>query len=126
VLFFKEMMVQSGAVPAIVASFEELGVTGVMMIGVLSAVVSFLTGSPQGAIGVVFPLILNFAPEMHMPLAMVGLVFAAGGHMLSPMHLCLTATAEFFGTTYAALLPRLLLLTSVMFVSALLLVYYFW
>jgi integral membrane protein (TIGR00529 family) len=124
-LIFKEMMFQSGAVPAIVAAFEAWEIPGVMMIGTLCLVVSGLTGLPLGAIGAVFPLILSYPPEMHMPLAMVGMVCTAAGHMLTPTHLCLSATLDIFGTTFMKVLPQLILLETIM-VSAAFIAYYFW
>lgn len=125
VLIFKEMMIQSGAVIAIVTSFVSLGVDGAVMVGGLSVLLGFMTGMTQGVVGMVFPLILSFPADTRLALAMVSLVCAVGGQMISPMHLCLAVTQEYFGSSYLKTLPMLAAMEAVM-IAAAFTAYYFW
>lgn len=95
VLVFKEMLMQSGALQEIVVSITALSVPPVVMIGVMAFLISWITGMPQAAVGMVFPLIALLEPG-YTSMAIVGIVCIVAGQMLSPMHLCLVVTKEYF------------------------------
>jgi len=95
VLIFKEMLMQSGALPEIVGSINSLAVPPVIMIGIMGFVVSWVTGMPQAAVGIAFPLISVIDPG-HAAMGSVVMVCIIAGQMISPMHLCLVVTREYF------------------------------
>lgn len=95
VLIFKEMLLQSGAIHEVVGGIAGLSIPPVIMIGIMSFIVGWITGLPQAAIGIVFPLIAVLDPG-HVPMATVAMVCIIAGQMMSPMHLCLVVTREYF------------------------------
>jgi hypothetical protein len=95
VLIFKEMLMKSGAIHEIVGSVASLAVPPVIMVGLLAFVVSWVTGMPQATVGIVFPLIAALDPGQ-VAMGIVAMVCITAGQMMSPMHLCLVVTQEYF------------------------------
>jgi uncharacterized protein len=58
--------------------------------------VAFLTGMSQAYVAITFPILLGMIPEVDLPLMALAYVSGFAGLMLSPMHLCLVLTAEFY------------------------------
>ena len=88
-------------------------VTVVLSFILLPLVGGLLTGLMVGFIGVTFPIligILNHSPLQEYTVPLVILALAAGnvGQLLSPLHVCLVVTSEFFTTTVAGMLRTLL------------------
>lgn len=95
VLVFKEMLMQSGALPEVTAAITSLAIPPVIMIGIMAFVVSWITGMPQATVGIVYPLIAVLDPG-HAAMGSVAMVCVIAGQMVSPMHLCLVVTREYF------------------------------
>jgi uncharacterized protein len=95
VLIFKEMLIQSGTIHEIVASISALPVAPVVLVGVMAFLVAWITGMPQAAVGMVFPLIAVIDPG-NAAMGVTAMVCITAGQMMSPMHLCLIVTQEYF------------------------------
>lgn len=96
VMFFKETMEASGAVTGLSAFFVEQGVPLMPVLGLLPFITGMLTGLTVGFVGGTFPLLLNISGQA--TLGHFSFAFAAGfiGVLLSPVHLCLVLTREYF------------------------------
>jgi uncharacterized protein len=95
VLIFKEMLIQAGAIREIVASISTLPVASVVLVGFMAFLVAWITGMPQAAVGMVFPLIAVIDPG-NAAMGVMAMVCITAGQMMSPMHLCLIVTQEYF------------------------------
>lgn len=95
IMAFKDILQLSGAVQQVSASIASLGVPIVVLLTVLPLVVGMLTGLVQACIGVSFPLVMAL---VHPTVAHVMLAYVSGviGVMISPVHLCLILTVEYF------------------------------
>ncbi len=116
IMVFKGMLDASGAIESLPAFFSRNGIpTGVVLFA-LPFIVGLLTGLTVGFVGATFPIItamLGGAPD----LGAVTFAFASGfaGVMLSPTHLCLLLTLQYFkadmaGTYRLLYLPVVLVL----------------
>jgi integral membrane protein (TIGR00529 family) len=96
VMLFKETMETSGAVGNLSRSFLEQGIPALPILCLLPFLTGLLTGLTVGFVGSTFPLLVNLGSGAS--LADISLAFAAGyiGVLLSPVHLCLVLTKEYF------------------------------
>jgi hypothetical protein len=96
IMLFKETLETSGAVKNLSALFISHGVPALPVFCLLPFIAGMLTGHTVGFIGSTFALFANVAGAASQPL--VSLAFASGfvGVLLSPVHLCLILTKEYF------------------------------
>jgi hypothetical protein len=96
VMLFKFSMDNSGAVAGLSRYFTEREIPLLPTLLVLPFVSGLLTGITVGFVGGTFPVLLSIAGGTH--LNEVTLAFASGfvGVLLSPVHLCLVLTREYF------------------------------
>jgi len=96
IMLFKETMDASGAVKNLGDLFIQHGIPVVLLFCALPFTAGMLTGHTVGFVGSTFPLLVTVAGKVSPPL--ITLAFAAGfiGVMLSPLHLCLILTREYF------------------------------
>jgi len=123
VMYFKETIETSGAVIEVPDALAQLGIAPLVVIFAVPALVGFLTGALAGAFGVSLPLVLPLiSQDAYMTQAMLAYAGGMAGIMLSPLHLCLALTKDYFkspwGPIYRLLVPSVALET----VAAMLLV----
>ena len=96
IVFFKETMEVSGSVKNLGRFFIEHGIPLVPVFCLLPFLAGLLTGHTVGFVGSTFPLLVSISTPT--PLSLVSLAFASGfiGVLLSPVHLCLVLTREYF------------------------------
>ena len=96
VMFFKEAMENSGAVNNLSRLFVREGIPSSPVLFLLPFITGMLTGLTVGFVGSTFPLIISLAGTA--PTAAVSFAFASGflGVLLSPTHVCLILTKEYF------------------------------
>lgn len=96
IMLFKETMEASGAVRNLSLFLVKQGIPVLPVICLLPFLTGLLTGITVGFVGSTFPLLINIAGGASI--AHVSLSFAAGfiGVLLSPVHLCLILTKEYF------------------------------
>ena len=125
IMIFKRMLETTGAIMVIPGFFTELGVHPLVILFFIPFLIGILTGITSAVVGIGFPVLLPFIVtqgEVNLNYAMFAFVGGYMGHMLSPMHLCLVVTNDYFkadvGKIYKMLIPFLL----IMILSALILV----
>ncbi len=96
IMLFKETIEASGAVKNLSDLFIRHAVPVVPVFCALPFIAGMLTGHTVGFVGSTFPLLVTVAGKASPPL--ITLAFAAGfiGVLLSPVHLCLILTREYF------------------------------
>jgi len=125
IMIFKRMLETTGAIMVIPGFFTELGVHPLVILFFIPFLIGMLTGITSAIVGIGFPVLLPFIVtqgEVNLNYVMFAFVGGYMGHMLSPMHLCLVVTNDYFkadvGKIYKMLIPFLL----IMILSALILV----
>lgn len=117
IMFFQNILRQSGAIQDIATLLNSLHVANAVVIGAIAFIAGLLTGTSQGFVAITFPFILILAPG-DITLAMVCFVLGTAGHMLSPAHLCLIVTLDYFKADFVKTLRPIALLELVMVAAA--------
>ncbi len=117
IMFFKETMEASGAVKNLSAFFISHGIPVIPIVCLLPFVTGLLTGHTVGFVGSTFPLVMNVAGN---GLPIISLAFAAGflGVLVSPVHLCLVLTREYFRADMAGVYRMVVPASAIIFAVA--------
>lgn len=118
-MLFKFTMENSGAVQHLSAYFTEKGIPLLPILFILPFISGLLTGLTVGFVGGTFPLILSLAGGAH--LNQITFAFASGflGVLLSPVHLCLVLTREYFKADMWGIYKRIIPATGIIMAGAL-------
>ncbi len=97
IVFFSRVVVNSGAVTVLAARFSLKASSLLMLALAVPFLVGFITGSHQGAIGIVLPILLPLLAGQPNGHRLVALLYMAslGGYLMSPAHVCLIGTIEY-------------------------------
>jgi hypothetical protein len=112
VLVFKFLLQESGLLPLAGRELIAAGIPLAVAVGVLPFLAGFVTGLALGFAGAAFPLVVGLLGAEGSgltPLSTLVLAFGFGfgGMMLSPVHLCLVVTREYFSAPFLKVYPHL-------------------
>jgi hypothetical protein len=112
ILVFKEILEAGGAVEAISKELILLRIPLVLIAAILPFIVGLFTGITIAFVGSTFPILITLIQAQgetaYMPAyIMAGLVCGFSGVLLSPLHLCLLLSNEYFETTLVPVYRRL-------------------
>jgi uncharacterized protein len=118
IMLFKETLETSGAVHNLSLFFVEKGIPVFPVFCLLPFVTGLLTGLTSGFVGSTFPLLISIVGRASV--AQMSLAFAAGyiGVLLSPLHLCLILTMEYFNADLRGVYRRIVPACGLIFLSA--------
>ena len=107
IIDFQAMLETSLLLPAASAELVQSGISVVPIVALLPFLAGLITGIAAGFAGIAFPLIVGLLESGNFglaPMSTLALAFGFGymGMMLSPIHLCLLMTRDYFS---ASLLP---------------------
>ncbi|MDY6903112.1 MAG: DUF401 family protein [Thermodesulfobacteriota bacterium] len=107
ILVFKQVLEDSGAVAEICDELLYLNIPFYLICGVLPFIVGILTGITIAFVGSAFPILLSLIDAhgntgLMIPYMMLGLSCGFAGVLISPVHLCLLLSNEYFGTNLRA------------------------
>jgi integral membrane protein (TIGR00529 family) len=99
VMTFKAVLLSSGAVTNISTFLAVEGIPVLPVLFILPFISGVLTGLTVGFVGSTFPIIWGL--ESAQSIGAISFAFASGyaGVLLSPVHLCLVLTREYFGAS---------------------------
>lgn len=124
IMIFKRMLQTTGAIMVIPELFTELGVHPLVILFFIPFLIGMLTGITSAIVGISFPVLLPFIVtrgEVNLNYAMFAFVSGYMGHMLSPMHLCLVVTNDYFKADTGKIYKMLILPLVIISLSALVL-----
>ncbi len=118
-MFFKFTMESSGAVGHLNRFFIERGIPLLPVIFLLPFISGLLTGLTIGFVGSTFPLLMSMGGGLSI--GQLSFAFASGyaGVLVSPVHLCLVLTREYFRADIGHLYRRIVPATFLIMLSAL-------
>jgi integral membrane protein (TIGR00529 family) len=118
VMIFKEIMDASGAVKNLSEFLRVKGIPVAPLLFLLPFVSGLLTGVTVGFVGSTFPLLLSIAGESST--GIISFAFASGffGVLLSPVHICLVLTREYFKADTWLVYKKIIPAASVVFLVA--------
>jgi len=98
VMFFQKMLETTKTISVISESLSAMGFPSLLIVISLPFIVGILTGITIAFVGITFPILLPFFHSDGHFLTYMMLSYASGycGVILSPMHLCLILTKDYF------------------------------
>lgn len=95
ILYFIQLLEASGVLAQIVTSFEASTLPLPLILGFISFVIGMLTGMSQGHVAMMMPIVAAVAQGS---LDLIGLVLVCGvcGQMVTPTHVCLMVSLDYF------------------------------
>ena len=109
-MIFKHVMEDAGAVTQIPQALSALGLPAMLVAFVVPMIAGLLTGTAAATLALSVPLVAPLLAGGAMDPMTVGLwLFVAGftGVMLSPLHLCLALTKEYFKASWVPIYRRI-------------------
>ncbi len=109
IVYFERIVRAAGVAGAIYTEFQHTNPE--LVVFTLSFIIGLLTGISIAFISIVFPIISPFLmPNGTLDMPLLAFAYTGGftGVMLSPTHLCLIVTTDYFGTRLTAVYPLLL------------------
>lgn len=102
IMLFKELLFVSGLVNSFAADLVALGIPMWILLVILPLLVGLTTGSHEAAVGIAIPVFVPLLPA-EIYLAGVGLTYitATIGYLMSPLHLCVILTREYYNAKFA-------------------------
>lgn len=116
VMIFKHVLEDAGAVEQIPLALSSLGLPPLLVAYVVPMIVGLLTGTAAAALALSIPLVapllaaqpLGTQGALKMSAAVWLYVSSFSGILLSPLHLCLALTREYYGASWASLYRRII------------------
>jgi hypothetical protein len=120
VIGFKAIVEASGAVGEMAVFLTNTGFPLSLMMIVLGLIVGYLTGLTMAAIGILIPIFISLIPT-NVAGPYISLLFTATfvGYLMSPIHLCLALTKEYFEVSFKSVYRLLVIPGAVMIIVAL-------
>lgn len=96
ILFFQGMLYATGTIDNLIQFFQASGIPASAVVYLTAFFMGLLTGLPQGFAAIAFPLILPMLGPGNLDALALTYICGLTGTMLSPAHLCLIVTVEYF------------------------------
>jgi hypothetical protein len=109
-MIFKHVMEDAGAVDQIPAALSSLGLPVMVVAFAVPMLVGLLTGTAAAALALSVPLVAPLLAGGPLEEMAAGVWLFAGGFsgvLLSPLHLCLALTREYFGANWGPIYRRI-------------------
>ena len=95
ILYFIQLLTVIGTLDEIVSVFNNSSLPQAVIIACLSFIFGVMTGMGQGYIAIVMPSVALMAPG-NIVLVGIAMVYGMAGQMVTPTHLCILVTVEYF------------------------------
>ena len=109
-IYLRDVLVQSGSIEQVLGFFQSIGMSPVLIAIIFPFMTGFLTGVTVAGVSIAMPVIVTLASPDNL-LSLGSLAFASNivGQLLSPMHLCLLLSVEYFCADFIKTYTRLVL-----------------
>ena len=108
ILYFIQILTVTNVLREIVVAFQNSPLPVPVIIGCVSFIIGVLTGMSQGHVAIVMPIVAAMATG-NLNLAGVAMAFGVAGQMLTPTHMCLVVTVDYFKSNFFKTLQPVLL-----------------
>jgi len=124
IMIFKRILQVSGGIEIIPEAFAKLGIHPFIVLFIIPFFIGTMTGLGTAALGIGLPVLLPIIiqGEANLYYAMLAFTGSFMGVMISPMHLCLVVTNDYFKADMGKIYKMLALPLIIIFLSALALV----
>ena len=95
ILYFIQLLTVIGTLDEIVNVFNNSALPQAVIVACLSFIFGVMNGMGQGYIAIVMPIVALMAPG-NIVLVGIAMVYGMAGQMVTPTHLCILVTVEYF------------------------------
>ncbi|MBQ0107899.1 MAG: DUF401 family protein, partial [Phascolarctobacterium sp.] len=95
ILYFIQILTVTKVLPEIVTAFQASPLPVPIITACVSFIIGVLTGLSQGHVAIVMPIVAAMGTG-DLTLASVAMAFGVAGQMLTPTHMCLIVTIDYF------------------------------
>jgi integral membrane protein (TIGR00529 family) len=113
ILFFQNILRLSGVVEDVTVLLNSLAIPAAVVVSIMAFMGGILTGTSQGFVAIAFPFIALLSPG-DISLVMAAFIAGTAGHMLSPAHLCMVVTLDYFKASFFKTIRPVLTLEIIM------------
>lgn len=96
ILYFIQLLTVIGTLDEIVSVFNNSSLPQAVIIACLSFIFGVMTGMGQGYIAIVMPIVALMMAPGNIVLVGIAMVYGMAGQMVTPTHLCILVTVEYF------------------------------
>ncbi len=120
VMVFKRILETSGALASVTHAFPPQGAGAYVLLFAAPFLMGFLTGVNQAFVAISFPMLMPIFGEAHPDIVLIVFAYVSGfvGILLSPAHLCLATTLDYFHAELKDVYRIMLVPASVVFAGA--------
>ena len=124
IMIFQRILQVSGGIEIIPEAFAKLGIHPFIVLFSIPFFIGMMTGLGTAALGIGLPVLLPIIVqgEANLYYAMLAFTGSFAGIMISPMHLCLVVTKNYFKADMGKIYKMLILPLTIIILSALVLV----
>ncbi len=95
ILYFIQLLTVTGVLDEIVHVFNTSSLPQPIIVASLAFIFGLMTGQSQGYIAVVIPIVALMSPG-NIVLVSTAMVFGLAGQMMTPVHVCILVTVDYF------------------------------
>jgi len=125
ILFFIQLLTDTHALDEIVTGFRNAPLPVPVIISGVTFVIGVLTGMSQGHVAIIMPIVAALSPG-DLNLAGVAMAFGIAGQMLTPTHMCLLITLDYFKADFFQTLKPIMLLEAMILTIFSVYTYFTW
>jgi hypothetical protein len=127
VMVFKRILEVSGALSSLTRVFQPEGLSAYILLFIVPFSLALLTGVNHAYVGISFPILLPILGSGHPDMVLVLFAYVSGfvGILLSPAHLCLFLTLDYFRADIRETYKILVWPAAVIFLAAFLVLLFF-
>ena len=125
ILYFISVLTEAGILDEMIRAFQSTDLPTPVIIAAVSTVVGILTGMSQGHAAIVMPIVAGIAPG-DLNLAGIVMVFGVAGQMITPTHVCLMVTVDYFKSDFFKTLAPIVLLEAIILTIFSVVTYLMW
>lgn len=109
ILYFIQILTVTSILNEIVVAFQSSPLPVPVIIAAVSFIIGILTGMSQGHVAIVMPIVAAMSTG-NLNLAGVAMAFGVAGQMLTPTHMCLVVTLDYFKANFFKTLQPIVLI----------------
>ena len=125
ILFFIQLLTDTHALDEIVTGYRNAPLPVPVIISGVTFVIGVLTGMSQGHVAIIMPIVAALSPG-DLNLAGVAMAFGIAGQMLTPTHMCLLITLDYFKADFFQTLKPIMLLEAMILTIFSVYTYFTW
>lgn len=108
IMVFKNMLGAANIISQLPVVLAGYGIPTLLAVAIICASTGYLTGIISAAVVISFPIVIGMINPMDLRFMAFAFTCCVAGTMISPMHLCLTLTAEFFKANLGGVIKRII------------------